>query len=279
MKGFVALLRPLNCLMVAAAVFIGALVASGPLGIQVHLMDVLTASLVAFLFTGAGNALNDYFDRDIDRINHPRRPIPSGKISPDSVLLFAFVLFLVSLVLATFINIIVTFIVVANLAVMISYEVLSKAKGLAGNMTIAWLTGTTFLFGGAAVGAIEDTIVLAALAFLATLGREIAKDIEDIEGDEGRDTVPMQAGVGNAQIMAGTAIFASILLSPLPQLLGLFLGSGLIFYILSIAAADGIFIYCIFLLAKGKEHASSAIKGGMLIALIAFLLGGILQGI
>lgn len=279
MKGLVALLRPLNCFMVAAAVFIGALVASGPLGIQVHLMDVLTASLVAFLFTGAGNALNDYFDRDIDKINHPRRPIPSGKISPDSVMLFAFVLFLISLILATFINIIVTFIVVANLAVMISYEVLSKAQGLAGNITIAWLTGTTFLFGGAAVGAIEGTIVLAILAFLATLGREIAKDIEDIEGDVGRDTVPMQAGIGNAQIMAATAIFASILLSPLPQLLGLFLGSGLIFYILLIATADAIFIYCIFLLAKGKEHASFAIKGGMLIALVAFLLGGILQGI
>ncbi len=279
MKGYIPLLRPLNCFMVAAAVFIGALVAAGLPGIQFHLTDVLMASLVAFLFTGAGNALNDYFDRDIDKINHPRRPIPSGKISPDSALLLAFVLFLVSLVLATFINIIVTFIVIANLAVMISYEVLSKAKGLAGNMTIAWLTGTTFLFGGAAVGAVEDTIVLAALAFLATLGREISKDIEDIEGDVGRDTVPMQAGVGNAQIMAGTAIFASILLSPLPQLLGLFLGSGLIFYIFSIAAADAIFIYCIFLLAKGKNYASSAIKGGMLIALVAFLLGGILQGI
>ena len=279
MKAVISLLRPLNCFMVAAAVFIGALVASGLPGIQVHLMDVLTASLVAFLFTGAGNALNDYFDRDIDKINHPRRPIPSGRISPDSALLIAFVFFLVSLVLATFINIIVTFIVVANFAVMISYEVLSKAKGLAGNMTIAWLTGTTFLFGGAAVGAIEDTIVLAALAFFATLGRETAKDIEDIEGDVSRDTVPMQAGVGNAQIMAGTAIFASILLSPLPQLLGLFLGRGLIFYILSRATADAIFIYCIFLLAKGEDYASSAIKGGMLIALVAFLLGGILQGI
>jgi geranylgeranylglycerol-phosphate geranylgeranyltransferase len=278
MKGFIALLRPLNCFMVAAAVFIGALVAAGLPGIQLHLNDVLMASLVAFLFTGAGNALNDYFDRDIDRINHPSRPIPSGKTSPDSALLFAFVLFLISLVIATFINLLVTLIVIANLAVMISYEVLSKAKGLSGNMTIAWLTGTTFLFGGAAVGAIEDTIVLAALAFLATLGREIAKDIEDIEGDVGRDTVPMQAGIGNAQIMAGTALFASILLSPLPQLLGLFLGSGLIFYMLSIAAADAIFIYCIFLLARGKDYSSSAIKGGMSIALVAFLLGGILQG-
>jgi geranylgeranylglycerol-phosphate geranylgeranyltransferase len=265
--------------MVAAAVFIGALVASGLSGIQVHLMDVFTASLVAFLFTGAGNALNDYFDRKIDKINHPSRPIPSGNISPDSALLLAFVLFLVSLVLATFINIIVTFIVIANLAVMISYEVLSKAKGLAGNMTIAWLTGTTFLFGGAAVAAIEDTIVLAALAFLATLGREIAKDIEDMEGDVGRDTVPMQAGVGNAQIMAGTAIFASILLSPLPILLDIFLREGFIIYLLSITAADAIFIYCIFLLGKGKDYASSVIKGGMLIALIAFLLGGLLQGI
>jgi len=177
MKGYVVLLRPINCIMVAVAVFIGALVAAGPLGIQINLTDVLMASLVAFLFTGAGNTLNDYFDREIDEVNHPNRPLPSGTISPDAALLFSFVLFLISLVLATFINAVVIIIVVANLAIMISYEVLSKAKGLAGNMTIAWLTGTTFLFGGAAVGAVEDTIVLAALAFLATLGREIAKDI------------------------------------------------------------------------------------------------------
>lgn len=278
MKGYLALLRPMNCIMVAVAVFIGALVASGPLGIQVHLTDVIMASLVAFLFTGAGNALNDYYDRDIDRVNHPKRPIPAGELSADSALLSSFVLFLVSLVIATFINLLVTFIFITNLIVMVSYEVLSKARGLSGNMTIAWLTGTTFLFGGAAVGAVEDTIVLAALAFLATLGREIAKDIEDIEGDVGRDTVPKLAGVGNAQIMAATAIFASILLSPLPQLLGIFLGSGLIFYVISIGAADAIFIYCIFLLAKGKDRASSVIKGGMAIALVAFLLGGILQG-
>ncbi|UCF07733.1 MAG: 4-hydroxybenzoate polyprenyltransferase, partial [Thermoplasmata archaeon] len=136
-----------------------------------------------------------------------------------------------------------------------------------------------FLFGGAAVLAVENTMVLAALAFLATLGREIAKDIEDVEGDVGRFTVPMQVGTPNASIMASTAISSSVLLSPLPAILGLFSGSGWILFILIIAAADAMFIYCIFLLAKGKPSASNAIKGAMGVALVAFLSGGILQGL
>ncbi|UCF08773.1 MAG: UbiA family prenyltransferase, partial [Thermoplasmata archaeon] len=258
MRAYFRLIRPINCFMVAVAVAIGALVAIGPEGLSLHYSAVGLACCVAFLSTGAGNALNDYFDRDIDRINHPSRPIPAGQIGPDTALLLSFILFLSSLVVASFINILVIIIVGANLVVMVSYEIFSKAKGLAGNLTISWLTGTTFLFGGAAVLAVENTMVLAALAFLATLGREIAKDIEDVEGDVGRLTVPMQVGTTNASIMASTAIFSSVLLSPLPAMLGLFSGSGWILFILLIAAADAMFIYCIFLLAKGKPSASNA---------------------
>ncbi len=276
MKAYVQLLRPLNCVMVAIAVFIGALIAKGLEVVEVHYSDVGLACIAAFLFTGAGNSLNDYFDRDIDKINHPSRPIPSRKIKPENAVMLALVFFLVSLVLAIFINLIAFIVVIANLAVMLSYEIFFKAKGAAGNLTISWLTGTTFLFGGASVMAMEKTLILAVLAFLATLGREIAKDIEDIKGDKGRFTLPMEFGTKNAGIMASSAIAFSVLISPIPPISGVFSGEGSMYYIPIIILADAIFIYCIFLLLKGRNNASTPIKGGMLVALLAFLAGGIL---
>jgi len=276
MKAYIQLLRPLNCVMVTIAVFIGALIAKGLEVLEVHYSDVGLACIVGLLFTGAGNSLNDYFDRDIDKINHPSRPIPSRKIKPKNAVILAIVFFLVSLILAIFINLIAFVVVIANLAVMLSYEIFFKAKGTAGNLTISWLTGTTFLFGGASVMAMEKTVVLAILAFLATLGREIAKDIEDIKGDKGRFTLPMKFGTKNAGIIASSAIAFSVLISPIPPMSGVFSGEGSTYYIPIIILADAIFIYCIFLLLKGRNNASTPIKGAMLVALLAFLAGGIL---
>ncbi|UCE36842.1 MAG: UbiA family prenyltransferase [Thermoplasmata archaeon] len=276
MKAIFQLLRPLNCVMVAAAVAIGALVASGLEGVDDNYRAVGLACIVAFLFTGAGNSLNDYYDRETDRINHPKRPIPSGKIKSNSALFLAIILFIVSLFMALFINIIAFIIVIANLAVMLSYEIFSKAKGAQGNITISWLTATTFLFGGAAVWAVERTFILAVLAFLATLGREIAKDIEDIKGDKDRYTLPMKMGIKNAGIAASSSIALGVLISPMPLLTGVFSSEGSRYYIPAIVVADAIFIYCIFLLLRGNTSASTPIKGAMLIALLAFLAGGIL---
>lgn len=276
MRAIIQLIRPINCVMVALAVAIGALVAGGFSGFEDNLVAVGMAIIVAFLFTGAGNSLNDYFDRDIDRVNHPTRPIVQGRIRPESAIYLAFVLFFVSLSLAFFINDLAFLIVVANTIVMLSYEVLFKARGLAGNFTISWLTGTTFLFGGASVMVMDRILILAPLAFLATLGREIAKDIEDIKGDIGRFTLPMKVGSKNAGIMASVAIAISVLMSPIPLLIELFSQKGLLYYIPAIVVADGIFIYCILLLVSGKSGASTALKGAMLIALLAFLAGGVL---
>lgn len=276
MKAHLQLLRSINCVMVAAAVIIGALVARGIGGISDHYLDLGLASIVAFLFTGAGNSLNDYYDRDTDLINHPTRPIPQGKIRPKSALALAMILFIVSVILSVFINIMAFLVVVSNLVVMLSYEVFFKAKGAFGNLTISWLTATTFLFGGASVIAIEKTFILAILAFLATLGREIAKDIEDIKGDEDRFTLPMRYGIKNAAIIASSSMALGVMVSPMPLMTGVFSGGGSMYYMPVIMVADAIFIYCIFILLRGKSNASTPIKGAMLIALLAFLAGGIL---
>jgi geranylgeranylglycerol-phosphate geranylgeranyltransferase len=276
MNAAISLMRPLNCLMSAFAVAIGAVVAVGLGGLETHYAVVGLACVVAFLFTGAGNSLNDYYDRIIDRINHPDRPLPSGKTNPENVVVLALSLFFVAIVLAFMINTLAFVIVLANFIVMISYETMFKAKGAVGNFTISWLSGTTFLFGGAAVLAVERTFILAALAFLATFGREIAKDIEDIKGDFGRTTLPMRVGIGNAGVLASVSIVIAILLSPVPFLIGMFSELGSFFYLVAVLVADIIFIICIGLIARRSQRASTILKSAMFIALLAFLAGGIL---
>ncbi|PKM92058.1 MAG: digeranylgeranylglyceryl phosphate synthase, partial [Euryarchaeota archaeon HGW-Euryarchaeota-1] len=48
--------------------------------INLYLSIMLIAAAAIFLFSSAGNVLNDYFDREIDKINHPERPIPSNRV-------------------------------------------------------------------------------------------------------------------------------------------------------------------------------------------------------
>jgi geranylgeranylglycerol-phosphate geranylgeranyltransferase len=64
-----------NCAMAGIAVLIGFIVAGGLL--QLHYTVLALAVVSAFLITGAGNAINDYYDRNADKKNAPHRPIPT----------------------------------------------------------------------------------------------------------------------------------------------------------------------------------------------------------
>lgn len=273
MKSLVKLIRPLNCLLSSASILIITLLLYGLDQPPLSLIYVtLLGMAVVGLFTAGGNTMNDYFDREVDRINHPERPIPSGKIAPKHALIFSSVLFsssaLCSLFLPWFLP---QLIVLINLFIMISYEMKLKKRGLVGNLSIAWLTGSLFIFGGAIYGRLELPIILGIMAFLATAGREITKDIQDMKGDLSRDTFPMRVGIKKARISVGTFLVAGVIVSPYPYIRGLLS----IPYLVVVLLADTIFIYSIFLL-KDAEKAQKLIKVGMIVALAAFLVGGIL---
>ena len=103
MLAYIEILRPINVAMAIAGVVIAAAVAGVPLN-PLHL-GIIFAAVAAALQLGAGNAINDYFDREIDKIGKPLRPIPSGRISPANAKIYAAALFALSLVFAGMINI------------------------------------------------------------------------------------------------------------------------------------------------------------------------------
>src|SRR5512137_2479864 len=92
-------MRPANCLMAAVAAIIGLLIAGGK-----EIQAAILIFLAVFLITGAGNAVNDYFDREIDAINRPNRPVPSGRITPPAALQLSIALFFSGCVLAGVVN-------------------------------------------------------------------------------------------------------------------------------------------------------------------------------
>lgn len=271
MNAVIQLFRPVTSFMAGLAVFVAAFIGAG-LDIGIYASSVILAIIVAFFFTSAGSTLNDYFDRDIDLINHPERPIPSGRIKPRQALVLSVIIFSIVIVLAWFINVICFFIVLLELLFVVNYEKFLKNKGLAGNLVISTQTALAFVFGGAAVNKIEITIILALLAFFSILGREIVKDIEDIKGDVNRHTLPIKIGGKNAGIIAIFFVCIAIVMSPLPyHPLGIFN----LLYIPLITIADLVLIFSFPFISKNPKLARKILKVGMLSAIFAFIIGGI----
>lgn len=274
MPGLLPLARPLNCAMSALGVGIGGIVGAGPAAWGELSRPLLLACVAAAAFTAAGNALNDIYDRETDKANHPQRPLAAGQLTVGSAKGFVVVMFGLSALLATFVNVLALAVVVANAVLMVTYEASLKGQGAPGNLVIAYLVGSLFLFGGIAVFRVspEPLVragILATLAGLTTLGREITKDIEDVAGDVDRRTLPRRIGPRGAGIVAAIALVAGVALSIVPVFFRV-LSLG---YALLVIAADGMFIYAALHSAANPSRAQRVTKYGMIVALAAFLAG------
>jgi len=272
LRGYFRLFRLGNCVMGAFGALLAAIVCVGLDSIGDFGTQVAFSMSVVIAFTAAGNSLNDYFDREVDKVAHPERSIPSGAVAPSAASAASVALFAIALILGIMINLWSVGIVITSIAIIVGYEKYLKAEGIAGNLAISWLTGALFLFGGAAVERLDLAWILAALAFLATLGREIVKDIQDIEGDKGsRRTLPMRIGTRKAGVLASVGFLAAVALSPAPYLLDLLSW----WYVPAVLVSDAIFIYCALIHFRSPEKGQKVAKLAMLVALLAFLLGGV----
>jgi geranylgeranylglycerol-phosphate geranylgeranyltransferase len=267
---YIQLFRLGNCVMSAVALALAVLVAVGTKLFD-HGFVTAVGAAVVFCFVAGGNSLNDYLDREVDRTAHPERPIPSGRIAPKTARNLPAAFFVVSFALSLLLDPLSIAIVASAILIMIGYELATKKLGLLGNLSIAWLTGALFLLGGALVGQVERTLIVGAMAFLATLGREIVKDIQDMAADVDRLTLPKRIGKRPAGVAGSVAFLAAVALSPVPYLTGMF-GPG---YLVTVLVCDAIFIYSSIVHFENPKKGQTWAKYGMAVALIAFLIGGI----
>ena len=269
---YVAEIRPANCLMAASAALIGILVSKTTLSFGVIGPCVLVFVAV-FLVAAGGNVINDYFDVAIDRVNKPRRALPSGRITQRGALLYAITLTLFGVAVALFINPICLGLAALNAALLVLYSWKLKRSALVGNLLVGYLTGSVFLFGGAAVSSVFLPGMLFLSAMLAITSREIVKDVEDLLGDTqaGASTLPIRYGVAPSLAVATFFMLAAVAISPLPFVIST-LGPA---YLVIIVVADSILLYGVSQSWRAPSRASALIKYGMLVVLLAYIIGGI----
>jgi geranylgeranylglycerol-phosphate geranylgeranyltransferase len=216
-KALYKLGRPLTTLSGVLAVFLGGYVAgTGAWG------NILLAGLTTLLISAAANAWNDYLDVEIDRINQPQRPLPAGRVSLRAARWFSFVLTMLSLVTASFINLPAFLIAVASSAILYIYSLRLKSTVLLGNATVATVSALSAIFGGVAAGNVVPTLWLALIIFLGIMGREVLKTMADYEGDLSQRcrTVATVWGRRKARVIFYILAVATLIVMMLPYLTG-----------------------------------------------------------
>jgi len=219
LNGFIKIIRPVNSIMLGFSIIIGVLIAGG-YG-KVPTLDFLFAWVTGFSLTGAAMVINDYYDRDIDKVNEPDRPIPSGLVKPNEAIVYSFFLSIVGLVTTYLIGIEVLIIAFFSWCIMIIYSVWGKRTGFLGNLMVSTCISLPFIYGGILAGNVYSSFLFSALAFLSNTGREITKGIVDIEGDKkkGVKTIAVIYGVHYASIAASIFYFTAVIVSIAPILL------------------------------------------------------------
>lgn len=216
---WVKLVRPLNFILFLAGVAAGAILSGGLDALHgENATRVWWTMLSAALIGGAGNAINDYFDYEIDAVNRPDRPIPSGQISRRSAFIFSALLALGGILISIYLSPGHFILASISTVLLFFYSSTLKLKGFLGNLTVAGIIAISLLYGGASTGEMIAAIPGFIFAFLLVLAREIIKDIEDLEGDESYNaqTIPIVHGVRSASIISQSIIWLLIVLSPLP---------------------------------------------------------------
>jgi geranylgeranylglycerol-phosphate geranylgeranyltransferase len=267
MLSYLEILRIPNAFMSIFAVIVTAIL----IGFY-NPLQILFACLAIFLISGGGMVINDYFDYEADKINRPKRALPSNRISRNNALIYSLILLLTGDALAFFLNFQVLVIALFNTFLLVVYSWKLKKIILLGNFIVSWLSASVFLFVSLLSGFITATIfILFLLAFSSTIGREIAKTIEDVEGDKKikARTLPIIAGKNFAAWIATIFIIFAVLFSPIPYIFNLLN----IKYLFLITIADVIFLYSCFALFISPKKSQKMMKIAMFIALIAFLIG------
>ena len=214
------LLKPITWFPPMWAFACGAVASGQDLGahwVQLVLGLILTGPLVC----ASSQAVNDWFDRHVDSINEPMRPIPSGRMPGRWGLGIAVGWTLLSLLWATLMG--PWGFAACALAIALSWAysappVRLKNNGWWGNAAcafsyegLAWLTGTAVMWGGQSPGA--QSVALALLFSLGAHGIMTLNDFKAMEGDRrmGVASLPVQLGThGAARMACGLMVLAQL---------------------------------------------------------------------
>lgn len=289
---WLTLFRIGNTFTGVVGVILGAIVALGgvPSGDYAVITALQATSVLCFM--ASWNALNDIFDLDIDRVNRPDRPLPSGAISLRNAKIATSMMMLTSSVcmflawltvhsmgnefgewLPSLLIWLVALFLLANYEFPNSLRL--KDRGLPGNIAISVSVGLVVVFGAA--GVLQPYNQRAWALFLVGVfyntSREVVKDIEDMDGDEGRNTLAMRLGADSARTASWVLSLAALAAVIMPFALEVFTPLHVVF---TIPAVISLMMVKSKLLMGEDNAASSLLKRSMMLCLAAFLCSSII---
>jgi len=274
MPGFLILVRPANLFLGAASIVLGAVIVTD----TPPAWKVLLAGLSGTLIMAAGNALNDYYDADIDRLNKPFRAVPSGKVGREAARRFSTILFVSGVFIAIFISLECLLVALFVSLGLCLYNARLKRTFLLGNGAVSLFTALAFIYGGAAAGDWRPALFPAGFAFLFHLGREIVKDIEDQVADRSvaARTLPLRTSTHTALASVTAVYLLLVCLTFVPYWFSVY---GLTYLIIVTVGVDVVLLISLVLMWRNQvadrmRRISLVLKMDMIVGLAAIYVGG-----
>ena len=286
--GSLIIMRPINCIMGTLTVIIGILNTRTGIPINILLINLVLGILTYYFIAGSGMIINDIYDIEIDKINRPDRPIPSGAVS----LKQAKILFILTFGIGVIISIIHYLIFdLSGLNVILAvffgligwlYAAWGKKQGFIGNIIV----GISFSI-GLIYGAVLNSLTIPPYiyyffltAFFLLLSREIVKGCEDIEGDKEEGVKTLAIKLGTKKSITFSLLFEvlAIIFFILPIFTEII--NPLLFLIFMIFGLVVVLSAIVLSLSKNLEQKnfkkiSLLLKSGALLGLIAFIFASI----
>lgn len=188
------------------------------------LLPGLTGAVMAAVFNAGSNALNQIYDLEIDRINKPKRPLTSGRLTIRQAWMFTVVAYALTLLLAWLVapggRHECFWIVLVAVVATIIYSVpplRTKQRGMWANITIAIPRGVLLKVAGwSAVKTVVgvEPWFIGGIFGLFLLGASTTKDFADMDGDAkgGCRTLPIIHGVTKAAWLISPSFIVPFLL-------------------------------------------------------------------
>jgi len=263
--------RPFTLVAPALGFASGAVTAAGAAPREPWSTDLLLYPLcglvMAAVLNAASNALNQIYDLEIDRVNKPKRPMPSGRLTLRDAWTFTIAAYAVALVLAWMVapggRHECFWIVLLATAITILYSVpplRTKRLGVWANLTIAIPRGVLLKVAGwSAVKTIfgAEPWFIGAIFGLFLLGASTTKDFADMEGDArgGCRTLPIIYGVRRAAWMISPSFIVPFLLIAAGTSMRILTGNPVLLYALSaVMTTYGTYV-CYLMLRRPEELA------------------------
>lgn len=219
LKVYLELVRPFTLTAPVAGFVSGSIIASN----SIPDIRVLIGALAALMLNAASNVNNQYFDLEIDRINKPFRPLPSGKITRKKALILAVCLYAAALALSCAINL--RFFIIASAAAGITFLYSAppariKRYPFASNVAIAIPRGMLLIVAGWSVirpvSSLEPWFIGLIFALYIS-GAASTKDFSDVKGDSsfGIKTLPVLYGPQKTARIISPFFYMPFLLIPI----------------------------------------------------------------